>query len=1117
MGARDVQIRIVAFDQASSAFRQIEDAAARATRQMQNMGNNSTGAVYNAAGVAAGIMAYNALASAASAAMNMTLNFSKTMETNEIGIAGILMSMTTLNGETLKWGDAMSISKDVMRQLNDEALKTAATSEEMVGAFRGILAPGLAAKMTMKEIVELTSVGVNAVKSFNLPKQQILQELRDLVQGGITPASSTLATSMGLKDADIKAAKASSEGLFAFLMRRMEGFKYSAQATQLTMAGLTDTAIEGFTRIGSVGTLPVFNMIKENLQTIGKQFVDINNETGKVTISKNLTNELTQISTKAVKVANDLQELFLPVAEVAVPTLKVAGAAVAFVADNVVTVGRGLATWYVLSTIAGMYTKIAAVTSGAVVSNGLLGRAVAITTAEFSRQGAVAEIAIAKEMAMVEGASAAIIAAEKAKAVAKKEAAMLAAGILKAEEAGNLTLATQIRGLSAEYMRLGMTAEEAGLMQLQAANMARKGNFLLATQLIEVRAAHLASAVAAREAQIAATTGAGAAGNAVKSLGKTVLALAGGWLGVGIAAAWATTVMIDYWKKKNRVDSYNQKAEVFEGIDADGNKYYTKNVWVKGEMVNSGTGGMVQGVDHIERVKLSPAELERHLQYLKEKEDLENGISTEQKPPPDISGLEPKFPGATEIDKQGLKLAEQQERHEDKLRLMVDGLNEKIIGETGTNFQTNVAKTLKEIDKMNIEIREAKEKGVDTKEAEAKIKAYRETMLGNEDKDENKRTLGKYGKEQFWAQQELQNNTGIMDANTTNNERMAAEWTKQKSYTEANKARDDEYKQTGDSDAAEASRAAKNAAADRVYLDSIRDINLKEINQQIDKNNMLVQLEGKTYAEVDALNRQALQSKITMLDDEIKKATTTKEDRIKLEQQKMSAIESLQQISGRNLETAGAEAMRRIKAQQFDYAEVMVQSFNDIGSSIEGHLTGYLNRTESFSQSFQGIFSDMVKAVEQMMIKMWMQKTIMGPLQDWFSGILGSSTKTNTSAFTLSNGTQLDPNFGFKIPGKAKGGRGQGLTLVGEEGPELINFDNPGMVYTANQTKNIMGGGNQSPQVIVNVINNTDNKVKVSKKATFDSDTQMTVVTMVIDALERNVGGMKDAFQGGAG
>ena len=49
---------------------------------------------------------------------------------------------------------------------------------------------------------------------------------------------------------------------------------------------------------------------------------------------------------------------------------------------------------------------------------------------------------------------------------------------------------------------------------------------------------------------------------------------------------------------------------------------------------------------------------------------------------------------------------------------------------------------------------------------------------------------------------------------------------------------------------------------------------------------------------------------------------------------------------------------------------------------------------------------------------------------------------------------------GQRMPAFADGGyyRG-GLALVGEKGPEIINFSKPGMVYTAAQSKNLMAGG----------------------------------------------------------
>lgn len=68
----------------------------------------------------------------------------------------------------------------------------------------------------------------------------------------------------------------------------------------------------------------------------------------------------------------------------------------------------------------------------------------------------------------------------------------------------------------------------------------------------------------------------------------------------------------------------------------------------------------------------------------------------------------------------------------------------------------------------------------------------------------------------------------------------------------------------------------------------------------------------------------------------------------------------------------------------------------------------------------------------------------------------------STSSITRAIGN-INISLG-EIPGFATGGRyGGGLAVVGEQGPEIINFDQPGMVYTNAQSKSLManaGAGN---------------------------------------------------------
>ena len=47
------------------------------------------------------------------------------------------------------------------------------------------------------------------------------------------------------------------------------------------------------------------------------------------------------------------------------------------------------------------------------------------------------------------------------------------------------------------------------------------------------------------------------------------------------------------------------------------------------------------------------------------------------------------------------------------------------------------------------------------------------------------------------------------------------------------------------------------------------------------------------------------------------------------------------------------------------------------------------------------------------------------------------------------------------LPAFAMGGLASGTSLVGERGPELVDFQNPGRVYSANNTATMVGNFNQ--------------------------------------------------------
>ena len=82
------------------------------------------------------------------------------------------------------------------------------------------------------------------------------------------------------------------------------------------------------------------------------------------------------------------------------------------------------------------------------------------------------------------------------------------------------------------------------------------------------------------------------------------------------------------------------------------------------------------------------------------------------------------------------------------------------------------------------------------------------------------------------------------------------------------------------------------------------------------------------------------------------------------------------------------------------------------------------------------------------------------------------------------------------VPGKAY--------LVGERGPELLV---PGVAGT------VIPNHRMTPQVTVQVVNNTGIQTRV-KQTQPHFDGQRWVVGVVLDAVNRNIGGMRDVLKG---
>jgi hypothetical protein len=1043
MAANDVQITITGRDNASPAFNQVLGAAKNVTTQLDTMGKSASmvnSLFSNSLGVAAGIAGYQGLSAAIQGTIGASINFAKTMETNQNGIAGILVSMTQIEGRNLNWNEALGISQNIMGQLNDEALRTAATSEELVNAFRALLGPGLAAKMTIDQIVQLTTVGANAVKSLGLDSRQVVQELRDLVQGGIQPASSTLATALGLKDKDIEAAKQSSEGLFKFLMDRLQGFQMSAAQQQNTWQGRIDQIKEGIERIGATGLAPVFDAVKSVLGEIGNQLITVDDKTGKLQVNPQLVADLQEGSRVVVKLGGDIRDMATTAWSVAGPAVTILASGLKTAAMHADQLAIAFAAWKVATSIGSVITDITAATAGATTAQTFLGRAVIDTQAQYARQTAVAveaaaaqrTAALAAAEAQVQAALAGVTAETAAVAAALGQTNLAAAyqrtTLAAAEQASaaartgeviaaaNTAAAMGQVELADAIITTNLTIEEQGALAATmaermafAAEAARMGQIGLAESILAANVALTEQAVASTAAGSATVGAAAVAGTAVRGLTATVWALAGGWYGVAAAIAYATYQYGVYLSKLSKGDE-----SVVSDYDEYGNEY---------KKTPKDPVAETQRRNRQARADIP----EKPFMYI-DPSTLTNKYDSTG----DGKAKKGKSDGAE-------KAYEEQQRLIDKLADMTAKMNEKILAETGTTLETNTAKMTDEIQNMQRELSKSKidlaKYGLDTSGVEAKMVQY-ENIIRD-----------KYEKAWRRAWQDLDVDQAKANAQLLANKELEADAEYQATKNSLDRQREEKLKavQRDRNDrvaalAVEQWYTAQLTIAAKKQVDAKMAAYQEELDRTITHNNLLVDLEGKTQAEIDTLNKDALNAKIGNMELEIeyqKQYGLTPDQVISREREIVAAKKQLYEIDGRNMETAATEYMRRSQAATLDCAGLMVDAENSIASNFVDNTKSALSNAESFASGFKNIMSSLTSEIESMFIKMWYEIYLKQSVQNlvsssfnWFSGLLGGSKTPAADTAGLQTDVNI-ANYGSSVTSGATLGFATGGLLTG--------------------------------------------------------------------------------------
>ena len=327
-------------------------------------------------------------------------------------------------------------------------------------------------------------------------------------------------------------------------------------------------------------------------------------------------------------------------------------------------------------------------------------------------------------------------------------------------------------------------------------------------------------------------------------------------------------------------------------------------------------------------------------------------------------------------------------------------------------------------------------------------------------------------------------------------------------------------KSVGDKELAE-----KKAQAERLKLASdteqkIRELAYTQTSENIDHLNNMVTLGRLSRSDADALLAEELKTYIDYARSEVNEAQLTATQRLQIEKNLLESQQKLWELAGRSLKTSLQEAARQYKQETTNYADLAKSTFDSTMSSINSAWTNNLEAmatgTKSFSKGIKDIFKDMTNAIIKMMIQLTFQQYVMPKLQGLFGGAvsgigsLGAAKGTSSFAGGGSFSSAFTGNR-FAAGGKTN----PGLMLVGENGPELLQSSGSHRIYTASETRRLMGGGATSNNVVVNIVNQSGQELE-SKQQNSRFDGENYVIDVVVRAMESNKGGMRDAIKASA-
>lgn len=349
-----------------------------------------------------------------------------------------------------------------------------------------------------------------------------------------------------------------------------------------------------------------------------------------------------------------------------------------------------------------------------------------------------------------------------------------------------------------------------------------------------------------------------------------------------------------------------------------------------------------------------------------------------------------------------------------------------------------------------------------------------------------------------------------------------------KTEAEAQKAQIDdnvrEYtKAVGDKELAEKRANAEKLKITADTEQKIRELAYTQLNEDSEHQSNLVRLGRISQEDADKVLNEQLRAYIDFAQRELNEAQLSATQRLQVEKNLVEAQQKLWEAAGRNLRTSLQEGARQYSLQVVNYGDLAKSTFDStmssINSSFTSHLEAMATGTESFGKGLKNIFKDITNSIIKMLVNLSFQQYVQPKLQSIFGGIangIGAIGAGRGNVSSFASGGSFSKAFTGNSFGKfASGGIAPaGMTLVGENGPELLQFNSSHRIYNASQTRKMIGGEGAN-KVTVNIINQSGQQLDSQQQETKFDGEQM-IVDVVVTSLMTNKGGMRDAVKAAA-